>query len=295
MATCPAVSLSSMHGVSLRLGLPLSSHPSFSSPSSSSVTSFGDKKRGYGFVVSASTETSLAQTGVIFKPFEEVKKEDFMIPISRQISLARQRYHDECEAAINEQINVEYNVSYVYRAMYAYFDRDNVALKGLAKFFKESSDEEREMGSLIFIPALLLSGQTHDNIEKICSVYDSFLSEYPLCHGYWRKYAAHKAHLCTVDKVGEIFERAVQSATYCVGIWVEYCSFSMSAYEDPSDVRRLFKRAMSFVGKDYLCYPLWDKYIEFESSQQQWIFLAKIYVQTLKFPTKRLCRYYDKK
>ncbi|CAL5364381.1 unnamed protein product [Camellia sinensis] len=177
-----------------------------------------------------------------------------------------------------------------------------------------------------------------DNIEKICSVYDSFLSEYPLCHGYWRKYAAHKAHLCTVDKVGEIFERAVQSATYCVGIWVEYCSFSMSAYEDPSDVRRvadgvkvgsshhlvarakcnclqkywehtkcgqamdpslerigLFKRAMSFVGKDYLCYPLWDKYIEFESSQQQWIFLAKIYVQTLKFPTKRLCRYYDKK
>ncbi|KAI8001984.1 Pre-mRNA-processing factor 39 [Camellia lanceoleosa] len=133
-----------------------------------------------------------------------------------------------------------------------------------------------------------------DNIEKICSVYDSFLSEYPLCHGYWRKYAAHKAHLCTVDKVGEIFERAVQSATYCVGIWVEYCSFSMSAYEDPSDVRRLFKRAMSFVGKDYLCYPLWDKYIEFESSQQQWIFLAKIYVQTLKFPTKRLCHYYDK-
>ncbi|GMP85988.1 hypothetical protein CsSME_00038947 [Camellia sinensis var. sinensis] len=104
LATCPAVSLSSMQGVSLRLGLPLSSHPSFSSPSSSSVTSFGDKKRGYGFVVSASTETSLAQTGVIFKPFEEVKKEDFMIPISRQISLARQRYQDECEAAINEQI-----------------------------------------------------------------------------------------------------------------------------------------------------------------------------------------------
>lgn len=29
--------------------------------------------------------------------------------------------------------SVEYNVSYVYHAMYAYFDRDNVALKGLAK------------------------------------------------------------------------------------------------------------------------------------------------------------------
>lgn len=39
---------------------------------------------------------------------------------------------------------MEYNVSYVYHALYAYFDRDNVALKGFAKFFKESSDEERE-------------------------------------------------------------------------------------------------------------------------------------------------------
>ncbi|KAK8671955.1 hypothetical protein V6N13_038536 [Hibiscus sabdariffa] len=29
--------------------------------------------------------------------------------------------------------NVEYNVSYVYHAMFAYFDRDNVALKSLAK------------------------------------------------------------------------------------------------------------------------------------------------------------------
>ncbi|BBH06307.1 ferritin 2 [Prunus dulcis] len=39
---------------------------------------------------------------------------------------------------------VEYNVSYVYHALFAYFDRDNIALKGLAKFFKESSEEERE-------------------------------------------------------------------------------------------------------------------------------------------------------
>lgn len=29
--------------------------------------------------------------------------------------------------------SVEYNLSYVYHVMYAYFDRDNVALKGLAK------------------------------------------------------------------------------------------------------------------------------------------------------------------
>ncbi|XVE52449.1 hypothetical protein DITRI_Ditri02bG0123000 [Diplodiscus trichospermus] len=71
--------------------------------------------------------------GVVFEPFEEVKKELDLVPIVPQVSLARQKFTDECEAAINEQINVEYNVSYVYHAMVAYFDRDNVALKGLAK------------------------------------------------------------------------------------------------------------------------------------------------------------------
>ncbi|XP_042510400.1 ferritin-3, chloroplastic-like [Macadamia integrifolia] len=100
-----------------------------------------------GSVVSATTKdsTNRSVTGVVFEPFEEMKKVPLpsLVPIAPQQSLARQKYVDECEAAINEQINVEYNVSYVYHAMYAYFDRDDVALKGLAKFFKESSDEER--------------------------------------------------------------------------------------------------------------------------------------------------------
>ncbi|KAK7399727.1 hypothetical protein VNO78_10916 [Psophocarpus tetragonolobus] len=132
-----------------------------------------------------------------------------------------------------------------------------------------------------------------DDEEKMCLVYNHFLSKFPLCHGYWRKYAAHITSLCTTDKVVEVFEKAVLAATYSVGMWVDYCSFGMLAFDDPSDIRRLFKRAISFVGKDYLCHILWDKYIHFEFSQQQWISLAHIYIQTLKFPTKKLHQYYD--
>ncbi|KAJ6303430.1 hypothetical protein OIU77_017330 [Salix suchowensis] len=108
----------------------------------SSMPLFSRQKRNTSLVVCSATGGTL--TGLVFQPFEEVKREDFLVPISRQVSLARQFYVDECEAAINEQINVEYSASYVYHAMFAYFDRDNVALKGLAKFFKESSEEERE-------------------------------------------------------------------------------------------------------------------------------------------------------
>ncbi|KAG5090198.1 hypothetical protein JHK82_048976 [Glycine max] len=82
-------------------------------------------------------------TDVIFEPFEEVKKELNLVPTVPQASLARKKYTNDYKATIKEQISVEYNVSYVYHVIFAYFDRDNVALKGLAKVFKESSEEER--------------------------------------------------------------------------------------------------------------------------------------------------------
>ena len=41
-------------------------------------------------------------------------------------SYARLGYHPECEAAVNQQINVEYNISYIYHSLWAFFARDNV-------------------------------------------------------------------------------------------------------------------------------------------------------------------------
>jgi len=58
-------------------------------------------------------------------------------------SRPRQNFHQENEAGINKQINMELYASYVYQSMAFYFDRDDVALKGFSKFFKDSSDEER--------------------------------------------------------------------------------------------------------------------------------------------------------
>lgn len=56
----------------------------------------------------------------------------------------RQNYHAECEAGVNKQINMELYASYVYQCMAYYFERDDIALPGFHKFFKKSSDEERE-------------------------------------------------------------------------------------------------------------------------------------------------------
>jgi len=60
------------------------------------------------------------------------------------VSQCRQNYHAESEAGINRQINMELYASYCYQSMAFYFDRDDVALPGFAKFFKNNSHEERE-------------------------------------------------------------------------------------------------------------------------------------------------------
>jgi len=60
------------------------------------------------------------------------------------MSQVKQNYHSECEAMVNKLANMELYASYVYQSMSWYFDRDDVALPGFHKLFKESSEEERE-------------------------------------------------------------------------------------------------------------------------------------------------------
>ncbi|KAI3943911.1 hypothetical protein MKW92_025834 [Papaver armeniacum] len=123
-----------------------------------------------------------------------------------------------------------------------------------------------------------------DYISKIEKVYDAYLAEFPLCYGYWKKYADH------------VYERAVVSVTYSVDIWLHYCVFSMSLNnEDPETVRRLFERGLAYVGTDYLSYPLWDKFIENEYSQQEYGDygrIAMIYTKVLENPNQQLDRYF---
>ncbi|CAM6096792.1 unnamed protein product [Calypogeia fissa] len=128
---------------------------------------------------------------------------------------------------------------------------------------------------------------------KIRKVYDAFLGEFPLCYGYWKKYADHEARLGTPEKIVEVYERAVRAVTYSVDIWMHYASYAMEKFEDPEEIRRLFERGIIYVGSDYLSHLLWDKYIDFEYSQQEWSKLAQIYTRILQIPLHQLDRYYN--
>lgn len=59
------------------------------------------------------------------------------------MSLCRQNYHEDCEAGVNKQINLELYASYVYLSMASHFDRDDISLKNTSAYFRKNSDEER--------------------------------------------------------------------------------------------------------------------------------------------------------
>ncbi|XWS67288.1 hypothetical protein CRYUN_Cryun05aG0274700 [Craigia yunnanensis] len=178
---------------------------------SSSAPSFPSRKHGRAFRASSSLETNnFSLTGLVFQPFEEVKKEELDIPVAPQVSLARQKYSYDCEAAINEQINVEYNVSYVYHSLYAYFDRDNISLEGLAKFFKESSEEERDhaeklmeyqniRGGKVKLHSILMTPSEFEHAEKGDALYGESVS---LLHAYSETIVCWDCFLLTTSVFG---------------------------------------------------------------------------------------------
>ncbi|GJZ17454.1 pre-mRNA-processing factor 39-like protein isoform X1 [Tanacetum coccineum] len=166
------------------------------------------------------------------------------------------------------------------------------------------SPEEERLWNIVNANSLDFNGWTalieetekiaEDNILKIRKVYDTFLAEFPLCYGYWKKYADHEARMGFIDKVVEVYERAVHGVTYSVDMWLHYCVFAINTYAgDPETVRRLFERGLAYVGTDYLSFPLWDKYIEYEYQQQHWSNLAMIYTRILEHPNQQLDRYFN--
>ncbi|RVX23079.1 Ferritin-3, chloroplastic [Vitis vinifera] len=136
---------------------------------------FGDK-----FVIKASKESGKASTlGTWFDPFEEVKKERLVVPTCPQDSLARLKF----SSPYSKVRECGIQCLYAYHTLYAYFDRDNIALKGLAKFCKESSTEEREhaeklmeyqnkRGGKVKLRVIVRPPSEFDNDEKGDALHD---------------------------------------------------------------------------------------------------------------------------
>jgi pre-mRNA-processing factor 39 len=71
-------------------------------------------------------------------------------------------------------------------------------------------------------------------LSSIREVFPALLEHYPLCFGYWRKWASKEDHV----KALELLQQAVQHAPYVHEIWTKYCSVAVdSMMYPPHDLR----------------------------------------------------------
>lgn len=55
------------------------------------------------------------------------------------------------------------------------------------------------------------------DIARLRDAYDAFLAEWPLCFGYWKKYAAAELRAGEAERAAQVFERGVAAVPYrCV-------------------------------------------------------------------------------
>ena len=142
--------------------------------------------------------------------------------------------------------------------------------------------------------ALIGAAERTEDVHKIRAVYDAFLAEFPLCYGYWKKYADAEARLAGIDGVEHVYERATHAFPYSIDLWTQRASHAVSMRRDAEKVRELFESGLAYAGTDWLAHPLWDAYIHFEqhSGCGSPVDVSRLYGRVLRVPLKELDKYW---
>ncbi|KAF8928469.1 hypothetical protein BGZ58_009627 [Dissophora ornata] len=132
------------------------------------------------------------------------------------------------------------------------------------------------------------------NISNVRTIYDSFLKQFPLCFGYWKKYSDIEYMARGVEGAIEIFERGVKSISNSVDLWVQYCSFVMEQKPDDREaIERLFERGANAVGLDFMPHVFWDKYLAFHEEKEEYPKMVKLLERIVTIPMHQYARFYQ--
>ncbi|XP_074530426.1 pre-mRNA-processing factor 39 [Halichoeres trimaculatus] len=128
---------------------------------------------------------------------------------------------------------------------------------------------------------------------------EAFLARYPLCYGYWKKFADLERRAGDNNKAEEVCVQGLQAIPLSVDLWIHYINLllgtlDMNLPESPVRIRRVFEDAVAAAGLDFHSDRLWDLYIEWEKEQDNMRNAAAVLDRVLKVPTQLYNTHYDK-
>lgn len=128
---------------------------------------------------------------------------------------------------------------------------------------------------------------------------EAFLARYPLCYGYWKKFADLERRAGNNSKAEEVCVQGLQAIPLSIDLWIHYINLllgtlDMNQPESPMRIRNVFEEAIAAAGLDFHSDRLWDLYIEWEKEQGNTKNATAVLDRVLQVPTQLYNTHYTK-
>ncbi|RKP07227.1 hypothetical protein THASP1DRAFT_11406, partial [Thamnocephalis sphaerospora] len=134
-----------------------------------------------------------------------------------------------------------------------------------------------------------------ENVRHVSEAFDAFLAKYPLCYGYWRKYAELAAITRGAAGAEEVLARSVQAMPNAIELWMAYCAHVIKHDARNEDrIRSLFEQGASAVGLDFMSHPFWDLYVEWETAGARMDCVFELLKRIIRIPLYQYARYFER-
>ncbi|XP_052744188.1 pre-mRNA-processing factor 39 isoform X2 [Bicyclus anynana] len=164
-------------------------------------------------------------------------------------------------------------------------------LPELDKYWKVVNDEPTDFTGWTY---LLQYVDQESDVEAAREAYDAFLSHYPYCYGYWRKYADYEKRKGSKKKCLEVLERGLKAIPLSVDLWIHYLNhIKATKTDDHAFIRAQYERAIEACGLEFRSDRLWESYIKWEAENGSALHVTDIYDRLLATPTLGYTSHFD--
>ncbi|KAH8420741.1 hypothetical protein KR222_003651, partial [Zaprionus bogoriensis] len=170
-------------------------------------------------------------------------------------------------------------------------ERERKKLPDLEKYWRVVKEDASDFTGWTY---LLQYVDSESDAEAAREAYDTFLSHYPYCYGYWRKYADYEKRKGIKANCYKVFERGLEAIPLSVDLWIHYLMHIKSNHgDDEQFIRSQYERAVQACGLEFRSDKLWDAYIRWENESKRYQRVVQIYDRLLSIPTQGYNGHFD--
>ncbi|XP_068181965.1 pre-mRNA-processing factor 39 isoform X2 [Antennarius striatus] len=164
------------------------------------------------------------------------------------------------------------------------------------RLWKAASDNPQDFTSWT---DLLQYCEQESHVAASRRALEAFLARYPLCYGYWKKFADLERREGLNIKAEEVCIQGLRVIPLSVDLWIHYINLllgtlDMNLPESHPRIRSVFENAVQAAGLDFHSDRLWDLYVEWEKEQGNMRNATAVLDRVLKVPTQLYNTHYEK-